>query len=420
MRVPSLKTSESTSAGSGPLKQGPLLLFNSEVCEYVRCCVVLTDGGLSFRIHGGLRARQLRPRLAFSGVRNVFGHTADVDADAETDESPSRRSVPELHYLVCVIETVTEAIVLRSADRDTIRSWIAAIADAVPERPLRPIADMDTALRAHFPPQLDSLLFPKTFVASLAKQGSPSRVPTVPSRRVAPRARMVSQSAAAPQRNAVTKGAHTARSGIGLSVSHLPADTLRRAHFADPTADQDAAERRRRSVQVHVVTPDRAPSSAESSPMAASAGSKSPASPAKVPTAADVEIAALRKELEAEKEAARQMRRERDDASARCLEYEIDSSNAAVRVLDLESEVRTLKSGIAEWRRRYTSLEEQLKLQEDGMAARVQREKDEQLEVLEEQVKGHWERMSAEWREREAALVAEVAALKSERELETK
>jgi hypothetical protein len=476
---PSRATAVPLSARSGAsdmavVKQGPLLYFSPDAAEYVRCYVTLTHGGFSFQIHGGARSRPLRPRLLLSSIRNIFAETSAPPAprpgaaaasatraspprgvaptasatsasppqSVQGASSPQRAASPEatepaslsgvdLHYYVIVLETATEAVVVRSTDRETIASWISVVEETVPERTIRRVSEMPSALRGHFPPQLDSQLFPRTQLL-LAAGRNPKRGAVPPPQGThAIRTRMASQSAMVPQRRSVVGRA------LGFQLPLHRGANSGNGHV-DPSIEQDLAERRRRSVLVvepsstvrsRSISPQaRRSISPQSLRLAPAAGSPRSArdaassarmsplhSPKERPDILRRALDESRAALFNERSANEKMKVELEDANRRCVEYELDATNSAVRVLELESDVRMLKNGIAEWRRRYQSLEQQLQTQEDSFAARLRAEKQEQLDELQAQVAAHWEGVTKEWRTREAALTAEINDLKEGR-----
>lgn len=100
-----------------------------------------------------------------------------------------------------------------------------------------------------------------------------------------------------------------------------------------------------------------------------------------------------------------------DSLSARNMDLEIDHANMTSHVLELEGTVDQLKAAIAEWRRKYASLEQQLQVQENDFERRMQDERQSLTLQIQEEVQNHMLGLKEKWAAKEAAYEATIAEL---------
>jgi chromosome segregation ATPase len=110
-------------------------------------------------------------------------------------------------------------------------------------------------------------------------------------------------------------------------------------------------------------------------------------------------------ELQAAKQKVVQLRQELSEASAKNLDLELDHANVSARVLELESEASLLKASLAEWRRKYSSLEQQLEVQERDFKRRLDDEKAALMESLRGEVAEQLKTIKSKWDAREQELL---------------
>ena len=92
----------------------------------------------------------------------------------------------------------------------------------------------------------------------------------------------------------------------------------------------------------------------------------------------------------------------RAELQSRLVDLEIENVTLSANVLELESTVEQLRSTVAEWRRKHTSLEQQLVVQEKHFAQKFEDEKEQLRAALMEEVKSQLCAAKEKWDAREA------------------
>lgn len=98
-----------------------------------------------------------------------------------------------------------------------------------------------------------------------------------------------------------------------------------------------------------------------------------------------------------------------DDLSARNMDLEIDHANMTAHVLELEATVDELKANVAEWKRKYGSLQQQLQVQEGEFERRLTEEREALTIQLQEEISQHVMGLKEKWAAREAEYEAKLA-----------
>lgn len=92
----------------------------------------------------------------------------------------------------------------------------------------------------------------------------------------------------------------------------------------------------------------------------------------------------------------------RAELQARLVDLEIENVTLSANVLELESTVEQLRSTVSEWRRKHSSLEQQLAVQEKHFAQKYEEEKEQLRAALMEEVKSQFCAAKEKWDAREA------------------
>ena len=440
---------------AAPLKEGYVLYF--DVLQGQWC-----------RVYMSCSAKDLRMSQSSSTVNRTAARPPLLLADIETIYcSVADPSAPARHIPVLGIATLKgELLVLRTAERRSLSDWMAVF-DKLPIAPVMPVQDMST-FRASFSSALYAQLFktdeeripsfsggrvsgasgnvmdrPQGHRIASLSAGCPRRAPirrtigtilqvmphhadpasssNPPSRRQSqagtPTTAVVPSLLQRKSNSPPAVGATTGRksgsppSHGALSITTPPVQSLqmiekgrsksRSQENAAPGCSQPGNGSRSRQSSPAPITPATVnvlPSSAKLQmanplpPPKIKFGPGGDAAPADASSAlAAAQIAKLRHEL--------------DSLTLKNIDLELDHANVSARVLELEAEGSLLKGSLAEWRRKFASLEQQLEFQERDFNRRLVEEKAALMESLQAEVAVQLKQLKSKWDEREQELL---------------
>ena len=441
----------------GILREGYIMFYDTPTAEWQRVYMTLTHSTMSMQSTCSRFGRFVRPTTNLKAVTKFFCSLDVADA-------------PERHIPVLGLLTARdELFIFRTPERRSMMDWCLHLRSACPSVSWDSVEEM-APLRRHFSPQLYGALFRpdltakglvRTNACATIPPNSASANPAATPRAVVSLAanRRSSLSAGCPRRGPARRGAAGGASvatqmaaarrahadaftasttdaieaAVAAPLSAVDANTASRnaalcpdakkamvsAMLARPAATAAAttemttagAAAALSGANDENVNPNLPTPSTACAPVVVSLASAVPlnttaaAPPAKP---ADPLPSALEKQLAAK---VKDLRSELDAVSGRNIDLEIDNANISARVLELEAEAVTMRDGIAEWRRRYQSLEQQMACQEESFKDKLSDERASLVANMKEEVEAQFAALKGRFAEREAQLEARIAEL---------